>query len=379
MPPGPLFATAFPAADPIPLPAPVWLFKTLSDLTLTLHFSALYLFLGGLLVAAVMNARGHRAGDPGRVEASAVIAGWLPVVMTYVINLGIPPLLFAQVLYGRALYTSSVLIGAYWIAVIPLLIVCYHLLYVIKARAAEGRPFAAPAAGSLLAAWAVARIYTANMTLMTDPGAWGAGYAADQSGSTFLAGPAAWARWAYTLSAGVSAAGVLAAALSRGSAVSGEAGAVLRRTAAPAAVGGSILAAAAGLAAWAGQPAAVQSECHSGNPLWVAAAAVWALGLVGVVAFAGGVMTQAEGRVGARLAAAGALAAALQAAGYVVCRDLARDAALGASGFDVWDRAVAVNWSVLVLFLALFAAGLGVIGWLAAVAYRAAPVKGDAV
>ncbi len=28
--------------------------------------------------------------------------------MTYVINLGVPPLLFAQVLYGRAIYTSSV-------------------------------------------------------------------------------------------------------------------------------------------------------------------------------------------------------------------------------------------------------------------------------
>ena len=35
----------------------------------------------------------------------------LTVVMTFVINLGVPPLLFAQVLYGRALYTSSVLIG----------------------------------------------------------------------------------------------------------------------------------------------------------------------------------------------------------------------------------------------------------------------------
>jgi len=34
------------------------------------------------------------------------------MVMTFVINLAVPPLLFAQVLYGRALYTSSVLIAS---------------------------------------------------------------------------------------------------------------------------------------------------------------------------------------------------------------------------------------------------------------------------
>ena len=57
------------------------------------------------------------------------LARRLTVVMTYVINLGVPPLLFAQVLYGRALYTSSVLIGAYWISIILLLTLTYWLLY----------------------------------------------------------------------------------------------------------------------------------------------------------------------------------------------------------------------------------------------------------
>lgn len=42
-----LAATVFPVVDPIPLPAPVWLFKVLLDVTLTLHFAALYLLLGG--------------------------------------------------------------------------------------------------------------------------------------------------------------------------------------------------------------------------------------------------------------------------------------------------------------------------------------------
>ncbi len=57
------------------------------------------------------------------------LARRLTVVMTFVINLGVPPLLFAQVLYGRALYTSSVLIGLYWIAIVPTLMLTYWLLY----------------------------------------------------------------------------------------------------------------------------------------------------------------------------------------------------------------------------------------------------------
>ncbi|MBN9121376.1 MAG: hypothetical protein J0I06_19865, partial [Planctomycetes bacterium] len=188
-------ATVFPNVDPIPLPAPVWLFKLLLDLTLALHFAALYLLLGGLVAAVWLNARGHKTGDAGRIGASGVVAGWLPVVTTYVINLGIPPLLFAQVLYGRALYTSSVLVGAYWIAVIPLLIACYHLLYVMKARAEGGRPWYWHGLGALVALWVIARIYSANMTLMLDAGAWRGAYRADASGGTFLSGPAAWARW----------------------------------------------------------------------------------------------------------------------------------------------------------------------------------------
>jgi len=37
----------------------------------------------------------------------------------------------------------------------------------------------------------------------------------------------------------------------------------------------------------------------------------------------------------------------------------------------VWDRAIATNWSVVGLFLLLFVAGLGVIGWLVSVVARA--------
>ena len=46
-----------------------------------------------------------------------------------------------------------------------------------------------------------------------------------------------------------------------------------------------------------------------------------------------------------------------------------RDAA--SKGYDVWDRAVVTNWGVVGLFLVLFVAGLGVVGWLVSVVARA--------
>ena len=103
--------TQFPLVDPIPLPAPVWLFKILHDLTFALHLASVDLLLGGVMLGIAFSLL-------GRAQAAGMIMHRLPTLMAFVINLGVPPLLFAQVLYGRALYTSSVLIGAWWISVI---------------------------------------------------------------------------------------------------------------------------------------------------------------------------------------------------------------------------------------------------------------------
>src|SRR5580700_11387248 len=108
----------FPAVDPIPLPAPVWLLKLLHIVTLSLHFVAVEMLLGGLLLAVLLSLLSKSVH--AHVTARA-LAKRLTIVMTFVINLGVPPLLFAQVLYGRALYTSSVLIGIYWISIIAVL------------------------------------------------------------------------------------------------------------------------------------------------------------------------------------------------------------------------------------------------------------------
>jgi hypothetical protein len=55
-------------------------------------------------------------------------------------------------------------------------------------------------------------------------------------------------------------------------------------------------------------------------------------------------------------------------------RDGLRDITLLTKGFDVWDRVVVTNWSVVVIFLVLFVVGLGIIGWLLTVVLKAKPV-----
>ncbi len=207
------FMNPFPAVDPIPLPAPVWLFKALHVVTLALHFTVVEMMLGGIIVAAWLNFRGtaNRGGPSSQLQRSAAfsLARRLPVVMTFVINLGVPPLLFSQVLYGRALYTSSVLIGLWWISVIVLLTICYWLLYRFAARAEAGKagwPFG-------LAAWVlagvIARIYTSNMTLMLRPDAWGEMYSKSGLGVWLPTNdPTITLRWLFMLAGGLTAAGL---------------------------------------------------------------------------------------------------------------------------------------------------------------------------
>ena len=100
------------------------------------------------------------------------LARRLTVVMTYVINLGVPPLLFAQVLYGRALYTSSVLIGALLDLDHRLLTLTYWLLYQFTARLEAGRSAWWVGLSAWLLAGFIARLLSTNMTLMLRPEVW---------------------------------------------------------------------------------------------------------------------------------------------------------------------------------------------------------------
>jgi hypothetical protein len=372
---------SFPAVDPIPLPAPIWLLKLLHIVTLALHFVAVQMLLGGLLIAVLLSLFARTS--PAHVAARA-LARRLTVVMTYVINLGVPPLLFAQVLYGRALYTSTVLIGAWWISVLVLLTATYWLLYKFSARLEAGRSGWWVGLSAWLLAGFIARLLSTNMTLMLRPEVWSKMYSASAAGIYLPAGdPTLTPRWLLMMAGGLFIGGLWMVYLA------GRTTFTEKERRCVAGVGGRIATLfgvvylAAGLWAASLQPAVVKAGLATGtqdHPLYRFAGLAgygW-LALV-VAAVVLGAIAGFGKLAAAWVGWAGALLVLLVEITFTVYRDGIRDLTLLSKGFDVWDRAVVTNWSVVGLFLALFVAGLGVVGWLISVVARAQkPMEGAA-
>ena len=367
----------FPAVDPIPLPAPIWLVKLLHVVTLGLHFVAVEMLLGGLLIAVLLSFFGKSSCSH---VAARAIARRLPVVMTYVINLGVPPLLFAQVLYGRALYTSSVLIGVYWISIVFVLCAAYWLLYRFTARLETGKSAWWVGLSAWLLAGYVARMLSTNMTLMLRPEAWRGMYSASAMGKYLPTGDATLEpRWLMMMAGGLFIGGLWLVYLAGRSTFTADQKHVIGRLGGRFAAVFGVLYLLAGIWAARVQPDAVRAGLAT-HPLyhwfsfagygWMALVAVAVL----VAAFAG------LGRAVANwLGWTVALLALLIELTLVIYRDAVRDLSLLAKGFDVWDRTVVTNWSVVGLFLLLFIGGLGVIGWLISVVARARkPMEGAA-
>ena len=359
---------AFPAVDPIPLPAPIWLLKLLHIVTLSLHFVAVEMLLGGLLLAVILSL----FGSPNAHVAARALAKRLTVVMTYVINLGVPPLLFAQVLYGRALYTSSVLIGLYWISVIAILTLTYWLLYQFSARLDAGKSAWWVGLSAWLLAGCIARILSTNMTLMLRPEAWREMYAASGAGAYLPTGdPTLEPRWLLMMAGGLFIGGLWLVYLAGRSTFSSDEQKYLAGLGGKVAAVFGVIYLAGGLWAAGVQPDVVKAELHTDHLYKFAGYAGYGWLALVVVAVALGAVAGFGKLASGLVAWAAVLLAVLIEICLVVYRDGVRDLTLLSKGYDVWDRVVVTNWSVVGLFLLLFVAGLGVIGWLVSVVARA--------
>lgn len=119
-----------PAADPLPLPAPPFIFYFLLFLTFALHMVAMNFTLGGTLVQAIA---GFRENENLK-KFSKFLSFFLPITMSFTVTLGIAPLLFIQVLYGQIFFTTSVLMGWIWFSVLIVLMIAYYGLYIYQFR-----------------------------------------------------------------------------------------------------------------------------------------------------------------------------------------------------------------------------------------------------
>jgi hypothetical protein len=172
-----------PQVDPLPLPGPVWLFTALLLVVFFLHLLAMNSALGGGLWALWNYVRGRHSDHPYSRQLANELSAMLPTFLAFTVTLGVAALLFVQVLYGNFLYTSSILIGALWLSVIPLVMVAYYGFYFFSAKAAQGKGIAGCVlAISVCVLLGVAFIFVNNMTLMLHPESWLGMYRAHPNG-----------------------------------------------------------------------------------------------------------------------------------------------------------------------------------------------------
>ena len=181
-------------------------------LTLPLHLLAMNAMLGGLAVAVVEHLRG---GEVRRQLAHRVAVA-LPLVIAFVVNLGVAPLLFVQVLYGQFFYSSSILMGSFWLLIVPVLIVAYYGAYLYDFRfqklGAAG-PWLAAAVFLLLAL--VGFFLANNMLLMVLPERFGE-YFAHRGGTLLVsAHPEFWPRFLHMVCGALAMGGLFVGLLGR--------------------------------------------------------------------------------------------------------------------------------------------------------------------
>lgn len=160
-----------PYPDPVPLAAPPLLVWGLLILTFILHLIPMNLVLGGTFLSAVFRLGLGKSDEPQRREVLRWASKWMPVAVATAITFGVAPLLFLQVLYGRLLYTSSILIGGYWLGVIALLILAYYGTYLVAFKEGALGRYTTPVSICVsLLFLGIGFIYSNNMSQMLRPG-----------------------------------------------------------------------------------------------------------------------------------------------------------------------------------------------------------------
>jgi hypothetical protein len=202
-----------PMPDPVPLPAPVWFLELLLVATFVLHIVSMNMLLGGGVIA--LAARLRARWSPELAGLSGDIVRILPSFFAATITLGIAPLLFVQTLYGQFFYTSSILIGWYWFAVLVLVVLAYYGLYLgafrVEARSNKLVPVLAASISFILL---VGFIYSNNFSLMLSPAVWLAKYHADPRGlSLNLEETSLFPRYLHFVTASLAIGGLMVAAL----------------------------------------------------------------------------------------------------------------------------------------------------------------------
>jgi hypothetical protein len=363
-----------PTPDPLGYPVPAWIIQVLAYAMLTLHLTAVHFTVGGALLMLWARFR----NKPGHAESARFLGSGLPLGTSYIITMGIPPLLFAQVLYGQLFYSSSVLIGAYWIQVIPAMVLAYFGFYYFKLRrdaVAGSRGFVVGI--SIVLLLYIGYIYVNNFTLMMSPGKWIGLYAAAPGGGQLHHGePTLHGRYVLFLASSFGIAGL--ALIWRGALLKrwgqDDAGQRSQTLGFRAFLWTPLLWIVGGVGTYAGRPEDVRAFLSDG-------AAPMLLFVIGVLSaiVAGACAYLSVGKRELRYAIVASATMLAVTVCMIVLRDLVRIRELGPF-WNMSDIPVNAQWGMFVLFLAVFVAGLALLALMAqrvlpglARAARAAP------
>ncbi|MGL6073538.1 MAG: hypothetical protein ACRC8S_05170 [Fimbriiglobus sp.] len=114
---------------PFGLPLATAFYLTAYVVTLAIHV----VFMNYVLAGTAALALGYfRSSDRGHGGSTKILKEWMPLMLSGAITAGVAPLLFVQILYKQEYYTANLLLFNRWMAILPVLIIGFYALYLLK-------------------------------------------------------------------------------------------------------------------------------------------------------------------------------------------------------------------------------------------------------
>ncbi|MDO9041062.1 MAG: hypothetical protein Q7U64_01800 [Desulfocapsaceae bacterium] len=143
-------------------------FQLLLSTTFLLHLLVMNIMLGWAIIAFCNHA--FKQTIPAENQ---LISQKLPFTIAFTVNFGVAPLLFLQILYGHFIYTSSVLMAVFWLSVIAFLILAYSAAYIYNLQFTRLSGLHTLVSGIIaLLLLIITFLFTNNMSLMVSPESW---------------------------------------------------------------------------------------------------------------------------------------------------------------------------------------------------------------
>lgn len=353
--------------SPLGYPAPFWFIEFFKVLGFTLHAIPMNLWYAGTLVSLMLIRLG---GEHERRMGQRFVAE-MPVIVAAGVNLGIVPLLFTQVAYHQVFYPATILMAWPWLSIIALLTFAYYGIYCYLAALKKGTEMMPPsrsAVGWLSAGCfiVIGFLFANGFSLMANVEGWAGIWQRTSVGGAVLgiglnAGDASlWPRWMLMFGLAITTTGaylVVDAGVFAGKESGGYRRQVARTALAVYTVGLVWFALAGSWYVFGTWPEEVSDVMFSPPAVILTVLAAVSPGLPWLlILMQRGIITRKSALV-TGLAQIGVLAV------NAISRQIKQNIEVGRF-VDVSAGKVETQWSPMILFLLLFAAGLGVLVWM---------------